>query len=166
MSLFDDLFSASVPFDSDYRRRRDIESLKDHVEAIQNDPNPFPELRRLERRVDQLTLLSRALIELLVTRELATEDELEVLMQQIDLRDGREDGAIGETWEEAPRCGACNHFVNPERQSCVYCGAPIGEKDVTEAVKTATCGKCHRVVPQNDTFFTESGLRCSQCYAP
>lgn len=175
MGLFDDLFRSQFLFDTHYKQRRDIESLRYEVATR----DAAPKIRALEARADQRQLLCNALIEVIERKKLASREELEVLVQQIGLLDGVEDGKQGETWRAAPRCAGCNYFVNPRRDACVYCSHASPKGDATlggpyrdgraasapaSAPRTARCANCVAVVPQNETFFTERGeLWCARC---
>ncbi|MEM9073920.1 MAG: hypothetical protein AAGE52_35840 [Myxococcota bacterium] len=132
----------------------------------------------LMRQVESLQLMCSALMKALEVKQVVQPEELEVLMQQIDLLDGVEDGKIRKAaWEQAPRCRHCNHYVNPARDHCVYCGrvlqraagGPYRGGSAPEASapppRMATCGACQTSVPQRETLFTGKGdLVCTGCY--
>ena len=72
----------------------------------------------LETRIDKLTLISMAMWELLCGHY--SEDDLIAKIQEIDLRDGAEDGKY-----RAPTmtCSACSRTVSKRHARCLYCGA-------------------------------------------
>lgn len=173
MSFLDDMFDPTYLFDNDRKQRTDIRNL---TEAVANSTSPR-EIRELRVQVNQLQLLCNALVKMMEVKGVATTEEFAVLVQQIDLLDGREDGRAGEqTWADAPRCAHCNHFVNPDRDACIYCGRTLQAAGSAEgpyrggpaapkvAARLATCAKCQNRVPQNETTFTEEGeLHCADC---
>lgn len=166
MSMFDDIFESAFFFDTEYHQRRDIQRLKSQVE----DAASQSQLQAAAARVDQLELLCTALVELLVAKGVTTPAELRVLMQQVDLSDGVEDGRVSKrVREESPRCACCQRFLNPRREACVYCGTPMARAVPPPPAPTprpdVACTGCQRVVPERDTYFTGRGLVCSSCHA-
>jgi hypothetical protein len=125
-------------------------------------------IRESHERVDQLELMVKALVELVLAKGIATRDEMSVLMQQLDLLDGVEDGRLGkETHADAPSCASCGRYVNPQRPKCVYCGGEVvveAKKEAPRPRPTVTCAGCGSEVPEDQTFFTENGLRCEICF--
>lgn len=166
MSIFDDMFDSAFFFDNEYRQRRDIQRLQ--LEVL-HAPSHGPQVQANTARVDQLELLCTALVELIVAKGIATAPELRVIMQQLDLADGVEDGRISKTVrEQSPRCAHCQRFVNPSREACVYCGTPMSHaapQAQAQAVRPdVTCTRCHSSVPESDSYFTDQGLVCSGCF--
>lgn len=156
-------------FDSEYAQRSDIESLKRSA-AIANDSVDQAIDRAMEakRRIDQLELTVEALIRLLETKGGLDRQELALMIQRVDLADGREDGRIGpDRTEKAPRCGTCARPLNPKREACIYCGAPI----VKEAPppppppRMTECRRCGKSTEEVKAFITMRGLWCAECYA-
>jgi hypothetical protein len=119
-------------------------------------------------QVNRLELTVRALCEILVQRGLTTPEQLATLMQQIDLLDGREDDVVADAAHHgAPRCVACDRYINPERERCVYCDAEIPRPAPAEPPppRVVACGGCKREVPEARSNFTARGLRCDACFA-
>jgi RNA polymerase subunit RPABC4/transcription elongation factor Spt4 len=169
MAIFDDIFESGFLFDSEYRQRRDIQQLQQQVARAPATP---PQLQGAALRIDQLELLCSALVELLVAKGLTTPAELRVLMQQVDLADGVEDGRQSKhVHDGAPRCASCKRFINPHREACVYCGTPKTKAQAEPGVPApkpradVECKRCSRLVPEGETYFTGRGLVCSQCFA-
>ncbi len=127
-------------------------------------------VKALRERTARLELLCESLVELVVIKGLVSREELGVLVAQVDLRDGVEDGALDPDRPRlhAPLCTSCQRPVNPRRPACVYCGAAIekSEAPTKRPTKLVTCGGCQQQVDQRETNFTESGLRCDRCYRP
>ena len=164
MAFFDDVF---YRFDIDSRQHMDIERLKFDLESAQiGEANTARALRQVVRRVEQLEMMNRTLLEVLLAKGLCTRDELEVMMQQIDLLDGVEDGRISaQVHEQAPTCGTCGRYVNPKRTACVYCETPVAQQTKQRApVRTVTCSSCAATVPERSTYFGEAGVVCSACF--
>ncbi|MEZ4383782.1 MAG: hypothetical protein R3A79_20790 [Nannocystaceae bacterium] len=154
------------------RQHRDIQRLKAAASDVAVSAESAIHIaQRLVQRVDRLELLCEALVELVVARKIATREELGVLVAQVDLRDGVEDGSVGsQPRRSVPACGACGRPVNPQRPSCVYCGAAVVVEAAAPAatvrpVRTVTCGGCGETVDERESNFTEHGLRCDRCFA-
>jgi hypothetical protein len=80
------------------------------------------EVHDLRRRADALTIACQALWELLRSR-LGIDDQTALnKMQEIDLRDGTQDGRIS---TRTLTCPACSRINNSRRQNCVYCGTRL-----------------------------------------
>ncbi len=164
MGFFDDMFSSEFLFDSEYNQRADIRQLQ---QDIANAPDPMRMIAPLQHRIDRLELLCKALTELIISKGIASQQELSVVAQQLDLEDGREDGKISSrAREEAPRCHDCGRYVNPKREHCVYCNAAINQETAAAKppARLVSCGGCNREVAESDTFYTERGLRCGPCF--
>jgi hypothetical protein len=168
MSIFDDMFDPDFMWDSEYKQRADIRSLQ---QQVLNAPEYGPQMRMQAARIDQLELLCRSLVELLVRKGMATSAELRVIMQQLDLEDGVEDGRVGKAVRSgAPRCAHCQRFVNPQRAACVYCGTPMVHAAPQPPKKPprpdVTCVRCSATVPESETYFSSAGLVCESCFDP
>ncbi|MEM6289742.1 MAG: hypothetical protein AAGA54_00710 [Myxococcota bacterium] len=164
MSYFDDLFKPEFMFDSEFDQRRDIEQLK---QQMLHSPDPNRMIQPLVDRIDRLELLCKSLTELVISKGLATREELSVVTQQLDLADGVEDGKIGSrVRKQAPRCTSCGRFINPRRSHCVYCHAEVvvAAADAPPPERMASCGGCGKQVPESATFYTGNGLRCDACF--
>lgn len=166
MSIFDDVFDSAFFFDSEYRQRRDIQWLKQQLTAAPSQA----QTQAQAARIDQLELLCAALVELLVAKGVTNPAELRVLMQQVDLADGVEDGRKSVSPREAsPRCACCQRFLNPAREACVYCGTPMARAvpppPAPKPRPMVECVACRRVVTEGDSYFTGRGLMCSTCFA-
>ncbi len=151
------------------RQQRDIRELQSRLTAISERRVDASRIDALERRVDRLELICGALLDILHKRELATPDELAVVIAQIDLRDGVEDGALRDTARRsAPLCTTCQRPINPARPACVYCDAPIapapGAPKAARPPRMVTCTKCQKIVDERETYFTGAGLRCEACF--
>lgn len=165
MGYFDDLFKPEFLFDTEHQQRADIERLQRSIEAT---PDIGVMVRPLADRVDRLELLCKSLTELIISKGLATREELSVVTQQLDLADGVEDGKISSrVRKQAPRCGHCGRFINPRRDQCVYCHeAVVRDEAGPPPVRLVKCGACQKDVAESDTFYTGGGLRCGSCYDP
>jgi hypothetical protein len=82
--------------------------------------------RRIEARLDQLTLINMALWSLLKERTGLTEEDLARRMQEIDLSDGQLDGKVRVPVTSCPRC---QRAVSRKHNRCLFCG---GEPEVPD----------------------------------
>ncbi|HEY8376354.1 MAG TPA: hypothetical protein VIK91_07695 [Nannocystis sp.] len=153
------------------RQRHDIERLKTQAtiaqQRLQHDADTLAALRA---RVDRLELVCEALLHLVLKHNLIDPQGLAHLMVQIDLRDGREDGRVSgdEPPIGTPLCSTCDLPVNPRREACVYCGAPIKKPEprpqrTPRPPRTVMCVRCHKQVDVQRTMITGSGVCCDAC---
>jgi hypothetical protein len=77
------------------------------------------EVRSLADRLDRLTLVSQAMWELLRERTNLSNDQIVAKIQEIDLRDGAQDGKMG---RKVFICKNCGRKVGSSHKRCVYCG--------------------------------------------
>ena len=82
-----------------------------------------------EERIARLALLCQAMWELLSERCQVTNNDLVRKVLEVDRRDGREDGRIGERVIDCPKCG---NKVNSRRPKCVICGSVLATKQPFE----------------------------------
>ena len=80
------------------------------------------ELDELRAAVDRLSLMNQALWELLRDRAELTDVDLRTKADEIDRRDGRADGRLGEAVAACPKCAKANAA---SRERCLYCGGPL-----------------------------------------
>jgi hypothetical protein len=83
------------------------------------------ELTQLRRKVDRFALTAQAMWELIKEKTELNEQDLVKRMDEIDLRDGTQDGKIG---TEVIECPECKRPVSSARDVCMYCGAAIDRK--------------------------------------
>lgn len=76
----------------------------------------------LQRKADALTIACQALWEIVRDGLGASEQQLLDKMQEIDLRDGQEDGR---TTNSLQNCPHCTRGSNANRRNCLYCGNPL-----------------------------------------
>ena len=77
------------------------------------------QIRELEHQVARLQLMNQALWELLRERAKLTDADLERKAQEVDLRDGVQDGKITNT---ALKCPTCGRVSSSKHWKCLYCG--------------------------------------------
>lgn len=82
-------------------------------------PEAHAEMRDLRAQIERLSLLNQAMWELLRERLHLTDADLEQLAEQIDMRDGIQDGKITPV---AVRCPSCSRVCNARHAKCMYCG--------------------------------------------
>jgi hypothetical protein len=82
-------------------------------ESLQTD------IRNLAERIDQLTLVCRAMHEMLVHSGAYTDEAIKQKVLEIDMRDGVKDGKFTPPPKKCPKCDAmiCRRF-----NRCLFCG--------------------------------------------
>ena len=105
-----------------HKLNKTFDGAKDAI--AQDQAGQQATLGQVEERLDYLTLINRALFELLAERTGLTEQELAAKITEIDLRDGKEDGKMTAT---AKPCPACGSMISPRFNRCLFCG----HKDVS-----------------------------------
>ena len=81
-------------------------------------------VKDLEHQICRISLLNQALWELLRDRANLTDEDLERVANEIDLRDGQLDGRVAAT-APPPECPSCHRVANKLRPYCLYCGKPV-----------------------------------------
>lgn len=77
------------------------------------------ELKRVEDKLEKLTLVCMAMWSLVCEKTDLTEDELAERVQKIDLQDGTADGKVTRSRKECPQCGRA---MSSRHSRCLYCG--------------------------------------------
>ncbi len=85
----------------------------------------------LLHRVEKLTLVCRALWEIVAEQHECPKEKLVAKVAEIDLRDGHLDG---ELHAEPILCPKCGHKINARHDHCLYCGFNDLPKDVFTSV--------------------------------
>ncbi len=117
-------------FDSEYKQRDDIESLKVAAGSTAVSTGSLERrVGKLTQRLGRLELTVEGVYRALESKGHITTEEFRDLLVQIDLEDGREDGRIGDDRSaKAPSCPACSRPINPKRTHCVFCQAELPER--------------------------------------
>lgn len=102
-----------------YQTRIDDETSSDNAIRRRTADQLHEDYHHLEHRLDKLTLISRAMWEILTEAKDWDEGKLFSKMREIDGRDGAVDGKIR---AEVVSCPDCGHPVNTRNPRCVYCG--------------------------------------------
>jgi hypothetical protein len=113
-----------------HRRERDSELRKTSI-ARRTTDQLHEDYYHLEQRVEKLTLISRALWELLEKETDLQERDLIAKVAEIDLRDGELDDRLKSPVLYCPNCG---HKVNARNRYCIYCGFSDFPHDVFDVV--------------------------------
>lgn len=77
------------------------------------------DVRRLNERVEQLTLACAAMWQLLREKTNLTEQDLAERMAMIDAKDGVADGKLNRAPDKCPKC---SRPMAPKHKRCMYCG--------------------------------------------
>ena len=165
MSFWDNMF------DSEYRQRKDINTLRANMMDMSDVASAVEPMRgevtHMRMKLDQLGLLCEALVQLLELKGGFKREELTLMIQRLDLADGVEDGRIGPNHTAgAPKCPNCNRPANPKREACIYCYAPLPKElpEAEAAQKMVKCTRCSKDVAENSAYFSEVGLLCYHCF--
>lgn len=133
------------------------------------------EVSRLKYRLDKLeeqvkrnegaALTAEAVKDALTTSALVTPDDMERAVARVDLRDGVEDGRIGEDWSgAATACPRCDRPVNVARGECVYCGTRFQRKvEAKTGAHTTLCAGCGRAIAPGQEVIKSRGVFCPSC---
>lgn len=120
-----DLFDVVQQFQID-----ELRELSRQTETrIINDTRPYAE--RIARQIGALTLINRAMWELLEAKLGVTQAELVAKVAEIDLRDGVADGQYMNAAGDCPECEA---KICVQLQRCLFCGFEPKKKDPFDAV--------------------------------
>jgi hypothetical protein len=87
--------------------------------AMQAATNQKSEIELMREHVERLSLLNQAMWELVRDRLQLTDADLEKAAQEVDLRDGKQNGRLSEHPLQCPRCGRVS---NSRLKKCMYCG--------------------------------------------
>lgn len=92
-----------------------------------SDPRIIARIKDLEQTVGRMRLINQALWEVLRVHFSLSDAELRDKMHEVDLRDGVEDGRLGDTGIECP---SCNRVSNPRHGKCLYCDEPLERQEI------------------------------------
>ena len=101
------------------------------TEAKKEAQDANTQIRQLQASVAKLTLINRALWEMLKKECGKKDPDLFELVKEIDLRDGSPDGNIS---RDVKKCYQCGRITNRRHQRCLYCGSDTLTPDVFESV--------------------------------
>ncbi len=159
-------------FDNEYKQRRDIQMLKAQVADAGSTQSAAWQQQRdlaaMSQRLARLELTVEALVRLLQVRTGLSRDELGLMIQRVDLADGVQDGQIGpDRIGDAPPCANCGRPLNPKRETCLYCDAPVAEaikEHVAPPPRLVRCVRCNAEIPEQSSYFSEDGIVCQKCF--
>lgn len=100
--------------------REDIQRIAGNQNAVQGMEVATPQaVQALRDEVARMALLNQALWEVLQDRLGLTIKDIEEKVNEIDLRDGVQDG---KTTHVAVRCPTCGRMNSSTNDKCFYCG--------------------------------------------
>lgn len=87
----------SMLFDNDWRQRANLDALEAQTDTLSQrmasvDASADARIAALERRVAELALVNRTLVDLLVASGVVTSDAFDARLRALDLEDGALDG--------------------------------------------------------------------------
>lgn len=94
-------------------------------EASRSASQAKNELADIRRDLDRLSLACQAMWELLRESTSHTDEEIWAKIEEIDLRDGKQDGKIS---KQILICPACNRKVSSRHRRCLYCSADMTDQ--------------------------------------
>jgi len=92
-------------------------------EARSKAQDAMTQVSFLKRDVERLLLIAEALWILLRRSTGYTEEDLNNLIAEIDLQDGRLDGRVAK--QEITRCPNCQRPMSTHRNLCIFCGQVV-----------------------------------------
>jgi len=122
MSLLDFVWNASQ------ERRLGDASIR-ASEARASSDRVRDDADELRRRIETLTLACQALWEIVRSQHGLTDEVVLKKIEEIDLRDGKLDGAIGVTSVD---CSNCGRSGRSSRRKCLYCGTDLPSPHIFE----------------------------------
>jgi hypothetical protein len=105
-----------------YQHGQIAEAKSEAEHATQQTATQAERIERLEASLSRMALVSQAMWEVLRAKLVVPEAELLAKIQEIDLRDGVEDGKMG---SETTTCPKCERKQSARNARCLYCGTAI-----------------------------------------
>ncbi len=102
------------------------------TDLSQRTTNLTAKVKQLESSVEKLTLIDRALWEIIQENFHVSETVLKDKVNEIDLRDGILDGKLQK--REVRQCSSCGRTLQKKHQTCLYCGAEDTQADIFDSV--------------------------------
>lgn len=99
--------------------------------ASRSTTNPKEDYDYLHHRIEKITLINRALWEIIAQQHDLSKDQLLAKVAEIDLRDGELDQALHQPIIHCPNCG---RKINARHHHCLYCGFDDLPEDVFTSV--------------------------------
>lgn len=106
-----------IPNRFDRETRKEVRAISRSNEAL------VKEVMYLEKELDRLTLITQAVWELVQSKTGLEDADLEDLVEEIDLRDGKLDGKIT---PQPQTCNDCGRTKSVRTQMCFFCGHVTG----------------------------------------
>ena len=111
----------------DLIQNRDIAQAQSAAsQATDQVANLVAQVKLLEKRLDRLALVNKAMWTLLRDKNGLTDVELRSMVLEVDAADGQVDGRIGSVMQV---CTACGRSMAPKHGRCPYCDAAIAKTD-------------------------------------
>lgn len=98
----------------------------DATRAANQITNLDEEFRALERRLERLALVNKAMWTLLRTKLSLTDVELRSMIVEVDAADGTVDGRVGRRTQV---CTGCGRNLAAKQTRCQYCDTEITQTD-------------------------------------
>lgn len=106
-----------------YQAQSDAQDAKSAAFDAQTETRYLKDrIQTLEESAERLSLATMALAAILRDRFSITEKEIDLKIQDIDLRDGKLDGRFRQPTNQ---CTKCRYLNAANRRRCLYCGDPL-----------------------------------------
>lgn len=99
-----------------------LETKADAALAKQEAGSVSGQIRELEFSLQRMAIASQAMWEILRSRLEITESELLEKINEIDLRDGKQDGRMSPSVTACPKC---SRKLNTKNTRCICCGTHV-----------------------------------------
>ena len=99
--------------------------------AAQSSAEAKTKVDQLEKQLDRLTLITRAMYELFQEFSGLSDDMLAQKVTEIDLRDGTQDGQVT---PQSKQCPDCDSMISVKFSRCLFCGYIDKSGDLFQSV--------------------------------
>lgn len=82
-------------------------------------------LKQLDDKIDSLALVCQSMWELLSETVPDAEQKLAAKIQEVDFRDGKQDGKLGRI---ETHCNQCGRPLHKRHRRCLYCGESLEQE--------------------------------------
>ena len=111
------MFSSSFGRIAASNLARGASDAKAHARKVETD-STF-----MKMELERLFMITEALWTFMRNKPGYNDADLELMIQNIDLKDGKLDGMVAK--EPAQKCGRCNRALLRAKPFCIYCGEPV-----------------------------------------
>ena len=110
-------------------QKAEIRNLRGELRNNRVSSNDANDISQLKADNAELRLYLTAVVRLLTSKGIVTQDELKQIVDVVDAEDGIQDGRISGT---VVNCQSCGHAVNSLKSTCLYCGSAISKANIVQ----------------------------------